>query len=422
MGPLPLDGIRMIDLTVSFAGPKAVACLADMGAEVIRVESIQYIDAQRGRKRQLSGMTSYPNGEPGERPWNRRAGFNQLNRNKLGITLDLNRPEGKKIFKKLVRISDVVVDSFSAGVMERLKLGYAHLKEVKPDIIVMSMPGLGMTGPYRGYKSFGGIIECIAGQAAVKGYPDGKPFTTGAYGDPIGGLTGAFALLAALFCRKRTGKGQFIDFSQAEALAMLSAEALMDYTMNGRVQKPAGNRHRFMAPHGTYRCKGEDKWIAISVSSDKEWQALCRAADRLEWAKNEKFSDAINRWRNQQVLDHLIQEWTIQRDHYELMHILQKAGVSSGAVLTADEVFSDPHLIERGFFETVHHPEAGDHTSFGISWKLSRTPGNVRLPAPCLGEHNQYVLHDLLGISDEEIRQLEAEQIIGTEPLETAVC
>lgn len=421
MKPLLLDGIRVIDLTVSFAGPKAVACLADMGAEVIKVESVQYIDAQRGRKTVPSGMRSYPNGEPGERPWNRHAGFNQLNRNKLGITVDLTRPQGKEIFKRLVKISDVVVDSFSAGVMERLGLGYAQLKEIRPDIVVMSMPGLGMTGPYRGYKSFGGIVECIAGQVAVKGYPDGKPFTTGAYGDPIGGLHGAIALLIAFLYRQRTGKGQFIDLSQAESLAVLSAEAIMDYTMNGRVQKPMGNRHRFMAPHGTYRCKGEDKWVAIAVSSDEEWQALCKAAGRLDWANDVKFSTALSRWLNAGELDRSIQEWTVHLDHYEVMNVLQAAGVAAGAVLTADEAFHDPHLEKRGFFEIVSHPEAGTHLTSGISWKLSKTPACVRFAAPCLGQHNQYVLHELLGISYEEIAQLEAEQIIGTEPLETAV-
>lgn len=244
---------------------------------------------------------------------------------------------------------------------------------------------------------------------------------TRAYGDPVAGLTGAFALLAALHYRTRTGCGQFIDLSQVESLVPLSAEAIMDYTMNQRIQKPEGNRHRFMAPHGVYRCRGEDRWVAIAVANDAEWQALCRVLGEPSWTQEKRFSTPLGRWQNQEELDKLLECWTVEQEHREAMQLLQAAGVAAGALLTSDEIFSDPHLQARGFFHKVSHPEAGTHSYPGPSWKLSRTPSRIRFPAPCLGEHNRYVLQELLGLTAEEVARLEAEQIIGSEPLDEAV-
>lgn len=417
---LPLEGIRILDLTVSWAGPKVTQCLADMGAEVIKVESIQYLDAQRGRKKVPRGMPWYPDGDPGEHPWNRYGSFNQLNRNKLSITLDLQRSQGREIFLRLVRISDIAVDCFSATVMEDF-LNYDLLRETRPDIIVMRMPAFGMSGPYRNYRGWGSTVDCMAGGVSARGYLGGIPLMPRSYGDPIAGYTGALALLIALQHRESTGEGQFIDMAQVEALVPFSAESFMDFALNGRIYEPSGNHHLSMAPHNVYRCKGEDKWIAIAISTEEEWKSFCDVSGNTEWSRDERFSNFPARLRNQEELDSLIEQWTIQREHYEIMQLLQSAGIAAGAVLTSDEIFSDPHLLVRDFFRTVNHSEAGTHPYPGPSWKFSKTPSTIRLAAPCLGEHNRYVLQELLHLSSEEIAKLEKDKIIGTEPLEEAV-
>lgn len=414
--PMPLSNIRVIELALNWAGPKSTQVLADMGAEVIKVESIQRMDDQRGMKQGAKGLPRYPAREPGQRPWNRSSHFNQINRNKIGITLDVGQPKGKEILFRLIRIADVVVDNYPFKARETFGITYAQLRDIKPNIIMMSMPGYGMTGPYRDYLGWGPEFESVAGLTIGTGYPDLPPNTPGT-SDPTAGLTAAFALLTALYYRTQTGKGQFIDFSHVEASAVLAAESIMEYTTNRRLPVRMGNRSSHMAPHSIYRCKGEDSWVAIAVSSDKEWRALVKSLDDPRWANEERFSNMLNRWENQDELDRLIQDWTTGHDQYQVMHVLQAAGVPAGAVLDTRQVFEDPHLKQRGFFETVTHPEAGTHSYPGMFWKLSKTPGFIRAPAPCLGEHNRYVFGELLGMSEKEIEQLEKEKIIGTEPL-----
>ena len=214
-----------------------------------------------------------------------------------------------------------------------------------------------------------------------------------------------------------TGKGQYIDLSQIEALTCMIGEAIVDWSMNKRTQPRRGNRHPFMAPHGCYRCRGEDEWVTIAVSSDEEWRRFCEATSNEEWAKDERFSDTLSRWKNQDDLDKLIEEWTLKWDHYEVMHTFQAAGIASGPVLSPAELLADPHLKERGFFETLTRAEVGTHPYPGVYANLSKTPGSLRWPSPCLGEHNKYVLGELLGMSQEEIQSLVDDQIIGTEPL-----
>ncbi len=417
---LPLEGLRVVDLSISWAGPKVTQCLGDMGAEVIKVESIQYVDAQRGRKKAPRGMVNYPERDPGPRPWNRFNAFNQMNRNKLGITLNLRRPEGKEVFKKLVAISDVVIDSFRAGMMDKFDLSYGVLKEVKQDVIMMSMSGFGKSGPYRAYLSWGSQVESITGQVMARGYPGCQPFMVQSYGDPIAGLTGTFAVLVALYHRKKTGEGQFIDFSQLESLAPLSADFLIDYVMNKRVVRPTANRHEYLAPHGVYRCRGDDNWVAVSVCNDQEWQGLLRAMGNPPWAADEKYADLVGVGKHQEEIDKNISAWTSEKDKYWVMHHLQDHGVPAGAVLTEEDMFNDPHLRARGLFEMVSHPDAGTHPYPGPTWKYSGTPLGIYRPAPCLGEHNKLVLGTYLGLSEQEIARLKAEQIIGYEPMEGA--
>jgi crotonobetainyl-CoA:carnitine CoA-transferase CaiB-like acyl-CoA transferase len=260
----------------------------------------------------------------------------------------------------------------------------------------------------------------MAGIAQLTGYPDGLPQITGwALTDPLAGVNGMIAVMFALLHRQTTGKGQYIDLSQTEAITCMIGDVIVDYSMNKRVQPRRGNRHPFMAPHGCYRCKGDDLWVGIAVASDKEWKRFCKAIGDPPWTGEERFADSLSRWQNQDDLDKLIEEWTVQHDHYEVMNTLQKAGVAAGVVPTPAEVLSDPHLKERGTFQTVDRAIVGPHPYPipSAPMKFSKSPVTIRRPAPTLGEHNEYVLGELLGMSKEEIQSLVDDQIIGTTPV-----
>jgi crotonobetainyl-CoA:carnitine CoA-transferase CaiB-like acyl-CoA transferase len=423
-----LAGLRVIDLSQIFAGPYATKLLADMGAEVIRVECA----ARSGRGGALPRMkpggafgASFPDGDTGERSYNRFAYYNEVNRNKYAITLDLTKSLGVEVFKRLVRISDVVVENFTPRVMKNFGLDYPVLRMTNPQIITISLSGYGQDGPYRDYVTYGEGIEAMVGLSQLTAYPDGEPLKPGvAYADATSGLHAAFAILAALHYRRLTGMGQYIDLAMREAVTPILGEAIMNYTMNKRAAKPMGNRHPVMAPHGCYRAQGKDRenkkegaWIAIAVSSDEEWSAFCHAMGDPPWTRDEKFASRSGRLANREELDRLIGEWTSGYDHIELMNMLQGSGIKAGAVFNISELAHDPHLNERGFFEELSHPEAGTHLYPGVSWRMSRTPGRLRLPAPCFGEHNRYVFGELLGMSDEEVSRLADEGVSASEPL-----
>jgi len=417
MSAMALEGIRVIDLGQAWAGPLATQLLADVGAEVIKVESIQRLDPWR-----TSGTRPEDEGW-----WNRSPLTNTVCRNKYSLTLNLGHPRGAALFKQLVKIGDVVAENYTPRVMENFGLHYPVLKEVNPDIIMISMPGSGMTGPWRNHVGFGSSVEQMAGIPQLLGYLDGGPTCHGigvAVTDPFSALNGAVAMLMALHWRQVTGKGQYIDLSQNEALTCTIGDAIMGYTLNRKVQGRRGNRHPFMAPHGCYRCQsfpgkdqGEDMWAVIAISSDVEWESFSQAIGSPSWTREERFADSLGRWQNQDELDKLIEAWTAEHDHYQVMHILQAAGIRAAPVVTAPELLSDPHLEKRGFFETFDHPEMGLHPYPGIPYKLSETPGSIRMPAPTLGQHNEQILSELLGLSQREIAQLAAEEVIGTRPL-----
>jgi crotonobetainyl-CoA:carnitine CoA-transferase CaiB-like acyl-CoA transferase len=429
-GKQALSGLRVIDLSQILAGPYATKLLADMGAEIIRVECA----ARSGRGGALPRMkpggafgASFPEGDTGERSYNRFAYYNEVNRNKYAIALDLAKPLGADVFRKLVRISDVVIENFTPRVMKNFGLDYPVLREANPQLIMISLSGYGQDGPYRNYVTYGEGIEAMAGLSMLTAYAYGEPLKPGvAYADATSGLHAAFAILAALHCRRLTGKGQYIDLAMREAVTPILGEAIMDFTINQSVATPTGNRHSTMAPHGCYRARGggtgkkneeEDTWIAIAISSDEEWRALCHAMGDPPWAMEDKFASLSDRMLNRDELDHLIGEWTAGYDHIELMNILQTSGVKAGAVLNMAELAHDPNLNERGFFQELSHPEAGTHRYPGVSWQMSRTPGRLRLPAPCFGEHNRYVFSELLGMSDDEISRLADEGVSASEPL-----
>ena len=432
MAKLPLEGVRVVAIPVVFAGPFGTMLLADLGAEVILIESIQrFPTITRGympRPPQelvpttgatfggTGGIQTYVDHWAGERPWDRFVMFLALGRNKLSCCIDLSRPEGIEVFKRLIKKSDVFFESNAPGTMDKLDLSYDVLKEVKEDIIYLSMPGLGNSGPHQYCSLFGAQLQALAGHTWLTRYPDLDHTTTQSllfHADASAGATAAFAVLCALNYRNRTGKGQFIDLAQIESVIPHLGEAIMEYTMNGRVQQPMGNRHPTMAPHGVYRCRGEDRWVVISVSSDDEWEALCRALDNPSWSADKKFATALGRFENQDELDKCIEEWTCRHDHYEVMYILQNEGVAAGPVIDDRDAYHDAHLQCRGFFELVKHREAGTHLYPGMLFNMDKTPLNIRKPAPILGEHNAYVFKDVIGMSDNELAELEKEQIIG---------
>jgi crotonobetainyl-CoA:carnitine CoA-transferase CaiB-like acyl-CoA transferase len=388
-------------------------------AEVIKVEACRKMDGYRGGPAPDAGSRYYPNGEPGERPWHRHAYFNTLNRNKLGITLDLTTPEGVDIVKQLVAVSDVLVENYSSRVMRQLGLHFEILNAINPRLIMCSMPGFGLTGPHKDYVAYGTTIEAMSGLASLLGYEDGPPMHSGmAYGDPVAGITAADAVLTALLHRDRTGTGQHVEVAQVEAASCLIGEAFMDYFMNKRLPSRQGNRHRSAAPHGCYPTAGDDQWVAIAVCSDAEWQRFCKAIGQPALADDSRFADALSRWKNQAELDEIVAAWTCQHDHYAVMRILQAAGVAAGPVLSADELLADPQLVARGFFVEMEQPEVGRHPYPTLPARSSVFPTPlVRRPAPRLGEHNRLVLQELLGLPEERIAKLEQDGVIGTEPI-----
>jgi crotonobetainyl-CoA:carnitine CoA-transferase CaiB-like acyl-CoA transferase len=422
---LPLEGIRILDFTVVWAGPFAAMLLADYGAEVIRVESLRYFPSvtrgltaypDKEAVRSTPGYgAAYPERDPGARPWNRHPMFNPHARNKLGMTVDLSRPKGRELFAQLVSLSDVLIENHSAQFMENLGLTYELLSRRKPDLIMVSMPAFGMSGPYKYYQGFGINVESVCGLTWLRAYPDADLTDTSStlHMDAVSGAGAAFAIMAALLYRRRTGKGQFIDFAQAENLMQSIGESLMDYTMNGRIQTSLGNRHPFMVPHGCYPCRGTDRWVIIAIASDLEWEHFCQALGNPQWAGDARFTDPASRYRHQDALDAQIAAWTRQQHAWEIMDRLQQAGIAAGPVMRESDLFSDPHLHARGFFQVVTQAEAGTYPYPGVMWKMSKTPTTIRHPPVRLGEHNDYVYRELLKLSDEEIAALRAEGHIG---------
>ena len=419
MAQLALAGLRILDLTQVAVGPYATLLLGFMGAEVIKVESCARMDISRGAARPRPGGEGlYPGGDPGERPWNRTGHYVHRNGNKRSLTLDLATAPGKELCLRLVSICDVLIENYRAAVMDRLGLGYDVVSGVNPRLIYIKISSQGATGPEKEYASLGSTLEQTAGLASITGYSDGKPLMTNeTYPDPVVGMLAVGALMAALRRRRKTGQGTFVDLSQREVTALLLGEALVDYALTGRVAQPLGNRHPLRVPQGVYPCQGEDMWLAVSVGSDEEWHGLCRAIGQSTLAQDPRFATFLARRAHQEDLDRLLTAWTQAREHYEAMRLLQAHGVPAGAVLTGGETLVDPHLDARGFWDVVQHPEVGSYKQVTTPWRLSQSPRQTTQPAPGLGEHNQYVLGELLGLSAQEIAALAAQGIIGTRPV-----
>ncbi|MDA0768725.1 MAG: CoA transferase [Chloroflexi bacterium] len=422
----PLSGVRALELAEIWAGPFCGVLMGDMGAEVIKVEAIQRI--ARGLIHPNPDTPGYPEDEPGERAWNRQANFNALNRNKLGVTLDLGSEEGREAFKEMASLSDVVFSNYAFGVMDRLGLGYEELRKVKPDLIVLFTPGYGNTGPYKKFHSMGMAIDALSGHSALRGYPDMDLSNNSLvhHPDAVGGVTAYFAICAALLYRARTGKGQFIDLSQAETFMPHLGEIFLKEQMTGRPRERRGNRHPAIAPQGCYLCTGEDQWVTLSIRNNNEWHALCALMGVPDLGDDGRFGTLAARLENQDALDEIIGEWTATRDKYDIFRLLQAKNIPAGPVLDCGaDTYEDPHLQARDYFQVVTHPDAGTYPMSGPIWKFLGNSDKGRFEkrhehAPTLGEHNEYLLGEVLGYPDERMRELESKQVIGTIPLEGA--
>tara|TARA_B100001123_G_scaffold442760_1_gene587112 strand:- start:1692 stop:3041 length:1350 start_codon:yes stop_codon:yes gene_type:complete len=410
----PLSGLRVIDSTTVLAMPTAMYLMGDMGAEVVKVET-----HTRGRGGG-GGVTYADNIPPKDSHWNRDGSFHALHRSKLGITLNYKVPETVEAFKDLVRVSDVLAENNRPGTMDRLGLGYEELKKIKPDLIYFSFSGFGYSGPWKNYQGIGRMFELTSGVSQFTGYPDEGPRRVGsAWFDPPNGWMAVFAILAAIHHRNQTGEGQWIDHSMYQMGVSTVGDALLDYIANGRNGNLMGNRHTSKAPHGAYKCSGDDNWIAISVESDNQWDALKKVMGDPEWASEDKFGDVITRWHNQDELDSHINKWTKDFEHLNLMEKLIEAGVPSGAILNPKEVLNDPSMKGSSIFEKLEFPAEtgmGTRVFLGRPWSMSDTPSHIRRPGPDLGGDNEYVLGNLLGRTETQINELYELGGIGKKP------
>ena len=412
----PLSHVRAAVLTQAWAGAYTTRLLADMGADVIQVESLERIDPWRGGyPPRLSG--TYPNDNPGDRPFDRNAAYNSVNTGKRAITLDLNHPEAMEAFLELVSVSDIVAENFSGRVLPNLGLEYPVLREANPSVILLRMPAYGASGQYANYMGNGGTIEPMSGISSLLGYDGGPPMNSGVmHTDPFAGLMGMASLMIALRHRARTGQGQEIDLSQQETSISLIADKMMEYGMSGMTPPRRGNRSDRMAPHDNYRCRGEDSWVAIAVRSDDEWARMARVMGSPELASDPRFSDLRGRLANIRELNAIVSEWTRDKDAYEVTEALQAESVPSAPVLKAAELLDNPQLAARGFFETLEREDTGPLPYAGVAWKLSETPGRLGGPPPGLGRHSEEVLRELLGMPNAVVQDLVLRGITGDTP------
>jgi benzylsuccinate CoA-transferase BbsF subunit len=402
---LPLAGVRVADFTWFGAGPIYTQVLANHGAQVIRVESQAHIDGLR---------LAHPMPE-GKYTWNVSGYYNNFNASKLSFTLNMKHPKALAVALRLIAVSDIVAENYTPGTLERWGLTYEAMLAVKPDIILVREPMQGADGPHGHFGGFGFVITPLAGLSHLSGFLHREPVGLGTnYTDyVINPGHAVIATLAALRYRNRTGKGQLIEVAQVESSICAISTAILDYTANGRIETRQGNRLEHAAPHGAYRCAGDDRWCAIAVFTDDEWHALCRAMGNPQWAHEERFATLQGRKENEDELDLLIEGWTALHSAEEVMETLQAAGVPAGVVQSARDVLeNDPHLRARGYYVYQDHAEAGRTAYDGPGFRLSKTPGRLQSPAPMLGEHTAQVCTDVLGTDDEEMAQLVMESVL----------
>jgi crotonobetainyl-CoA:carnitine CoA-transferase CaiB-like acyl-CoA transferase len=425
-GTAHLAGVRVIDLGVVLAGPHAAMVLGDLGAEVIRVESTRHFaPLTRGRfarpsqdwvRSQPPITGGYPDRDPGERPWNRYPWFNATARNKLGMTVDLDRPEGRDIVRRLAAVSDVLVTNQTPGSLESQGLGYGDLAAVNPGLVYVEASPFGSSGPHRRRRALGIQMESFAGHDTLRGYPDdGHDANTWAVpSDATGSMAVVLAALMGLYARDETGRGQYVDVSMIESFLSLIGPIVLDRTVNGVVQATLGNRD-YQAVQGCYPCAGDDRWVVLTVHDDESWAGLRRALGEPAWSDDPALATAGGRRAQQDVIDAGISAWTRDRSRDDVVAALRSQGVVCGPVMDDADALADPHLRERGFFVTVDQADAGRHRYPGPPFRFRRVPFTVRHPPVRLGGDNERVYRDVLGVSDDEYDRLVADGHIGEE-------
>ncbi|MBM9467591.1 CaiB/BaiF CoA transferase family protein [Nakamurella leprariae] len=409
--PGALEGVRVLDLSKFWAGPALTEVLGNMGAEVIKVEAVQSPDPWRAGGAR-SGPTSLGDAPPAELS----AIFNAVNRNKLGITLDLSREEGRDLFRRLVPQVDVVVENYTPRVMAKFGFQWPALRELNPELVYISLPGFGSTGPWKDHVGYAWPTEETSGFPHLTGYEGGRPMLWGsAAADAIAGVTGAVGVLAALLHRRRTGVGQWIDLSQVEALTSFLGGSVVDAALNGTERPRRGNTDLRFEPQGVHPAAGDDRWVVVAVQDDTQWAALCGVIGRADLAERTDLADRAGRAAAREEIATAISDWTRDRPGREAATRLQEAGVAAAPVTPGHELIEDPQLQARDFFEFVDRRWIGPQPHHGMWAKFSRTPGTIRRPAPTLGEHNEAVLGGLLDLTAAELAELTDTQIIGTD-------
>ncbi len=402
MSKKPLEGIKVADFTWVWTGPTSTKVLADFGATVLRIESKVRPDVWRIQP-------PFKDDVPGP---NRGAVFNSQNTSKMSCSVNLGLPKGKEIAKKFIAWADIVADNYAGGAMERMGLGYEVLKEIKPDIIMLSSSLMGQTGPWHNSPGYGDQLTAVSGISQISGWPDRIPGEVGFYTDYIAPRFNALSLVAALDYRRRTGKGQYLDIAQHQGSLQFISPLLLDYEVNNRIAGRMGNRDPYASPHGNWTCKGVDRWCAIAVFTDEEWQAFCRVIGEPEWTKEPRFSTLEGRKENEDELEALVTAYTIDKVDQDVMDEMQAAGIPAAIVNSPeDHMENDPQLLSREFFQWRDHPELGQYRPPRQPCVLSKTPCEIER-APLYGEHNEYAFKEILGMTDDEIAELVIEGVI----------
>lgn len=399
---LPLEGVRVIDFGQVVSVPFGTQLLGWMGAEVILIET--------GTRLLSRGNPPFAYGK--ESP-NTSGAFNLVGTGKRSVTLNLKDPLGVAVAKTLVSTADVVAENFTTGTMEALGLGYEQLRQVRPDIVMLSLGGLGRVGPMARYASFHSGANMASGLATITGNgPNDRPRIMGSYlPDPLGGTLSCLAIVEALYHRQSTGEGQYIDFSMSDMLTHMMPEAIFDYAVNGRLPAFQGNRDRLNAPQGVYRCKGKDNWVAISVTNEQEWRGLCRALGKPALATDPRFITSKSRLANHDDLDAELGRWARSRSREEATQLLQRAGVPAGPSFTAKDLLNDPHLRARDFILSIPHPAAGRRRMLGVPWRIDGARRLKVSRAPLLGEHTDEILREILGLSAAALDELNEKKV-----------
>ena len=401
MSKLPLEGIRVLELTTGAAGPTVARVLCEFGAEVIRCETRLRGDGHRGEDPKL---------------WNKKPDFMKLQRGKKSFTVNMQTAKGRELVRELAKKSDVLVENFGLGILEKWGLDWSDLKEINPQIILIRVKGMGCTGPHAADLTYGPNVGNTMGTTFLWNYPDATTATAEPrtqHPDFMGGVTGAFGVVCALIHRKKSGFGQWIDSAQQEIGASLLGPKYLEYSVNKREPKPEGNRSLIAAPYGPYRCKGNDRWCVIAVYNEEEWRSFAELMEKAGFTPDANFATHWQRVRHKDKLDQWVTSWTLQHDPYEVMETLQGIGICAAVVQDVEDQFKrDKQYAATGFLVNLSEPEAGDVVTENVPMRMSETPGKVRGVAPLMGEHTYEIARNLLGLSDDEIKKLDEEKVL----------